>query len=40
MARYRGLIVTIIVLAALGGVAVYALTAFPQLIPSHTIPRH
>jgi uncharacterized membrane-anchored protein len=40
MTRYRGLIVALIIVAAIGGVVFYALTEFPQLIPSHTIPRH
>jgi len=40
MARYKGLIVTLIVIAAIGAVAVFAFMQFPQLIPAHTIPRH
>lgn len=40
MAKYRGLIITLIVIAAIGGIALYLFTEFPQLIPSHTIPAH
>ena len=40
MQKYRGLIITLIIIAAIGGVVFYALTEFPGLIPAHTIPQH
>jgi Trk-type K+ transport system membrane component len=41
MGKYRGLIITIIiVLATIGGIAFLLVTQFPGLIPSHTIRVH
>lgn len=41
MGKYRGLIITIIVVvAAIGGIGFLIATQFPGLIPAHTIPPH
>jgi hypothetical protein len=41
MTKYRGRIVTIIIVAAaIAGIAFFTSTQFPELIPSHTIRAH
>ena len=40
MAKYRGLIIALVVVLAIAGIGFLLFTAFPQLIPQHTIPVH
>ena len=41
MGKYKGLVITIIVVVvAIGAIAVFAVTQFPGLIPAHTIRTH
>lgn len=40
MRKYQVLIITLAIIAAIGVIALYLFTAFPGLIPAHTIPRH
>ena len=41
MGKYRGLIITIVVVVvAIGGIGFFAVKQFPGLIPAHTIRTH
>jgi hypothetical protein len=41
MGKYRGLIITIIVVAvAMAAIGIFTVKQFPGLIPSHTIRTH
>lgn len=40
MGKYRGLIIAIIVVVAIGGIGLLTIMQFPGLLPAHTIRAH